>query len=125
VKTQSLLVKKNFSKEIKRCCLKKYKTIPSNAQLSKDLFAATKYKLKINQETFRLWFKGQSFPDLDSLVYLIEWLGLNINNIFNLEEDLNILNEQTPPELDIESIKNLTDENIDLIVKILVSFKKI
>jgi hypothetical protein len=119
------LVKIKFSEEMKRCCIKKYKVIPSNAKLSKDFYVATHYKLKINQETFRLWLKGDSFPDLNSLLQLIEWLGLNLNNIFDFNEDLNMENKQKLNELDIESIKNLTEKNIDSVINILSSLKKI
>lgn len=118
-------VKIKFSEEMKRCCLKKYKVIPSNAKLSKDFYVATQYKLKINQETFRLWLKGDSFPDLNSLLQLIEWLGLNLNNIFDFNENLNMENKQKLNELDIQSIKNLTEKNIDLVINILSSLKKI
>ena len=119
------LVKIKFSEEMKRCCIKKYKVIPSNAKLSKDFYVATQYKLKINQETFRLWLKGDSFPDLDSLLQLIEWLDLNLNNIFDFNENLNIENKQKLNELDIESINNFTEKNIDLVINILSSLKKL
>ena len=119
------LVKIKFSEEMKRCCIKKYKVIPSNAKLSKDFYVATQYKLKVNQETFRLWLKGESFPDLNSLLQLIEWLGLNLTNIFDFNENLNMENKQKQNELDIESIKNLTEKNIDSVINILSSLKKI
>lgn len=119
------LVKIKFSEEMKRCCIKKYKVIPSNAKLSKDFYVATKYKLKVNQETFRLWLKGDSFPDLNSLLQLIEWLGLNLNNIFDFNENLNMENKQKQNELDIESIKNLNEKNIDSVINILISLKKL
>jgi hypothetical protein len=121
----SALVKIKFSEEMKRCCIKKYKVIPSNAKLSKDFYVATQYKLKVNQETFRLWLKGDSFPDLNSLLQLIEWLGLNLNNIFDFNENLNMENKQKQNELDIESIKNLTEKNIDSVINILNLLKKI
>jgi hypothetical protein len=117
------LVKIKFSEEMKRCCIKKYKVIPSNAKLSKDLYVATQYKLKVNQETFRLWLKGDSFPDLNSLLQLIEWLGLDLNNIFDFNENLNTENKQKQNELDNESIKNLTEKNIDSVINILSSLK--
>jgi hypothetical protein len=87
-------VKIRFSEEMKRCCLKKYTVIPSNAKMAKDFYAATKYKLKVNQETFRLWLKGDSFPDLNSLLQLIDWLDLDLNNIFDLNDKLNMNNKK-------------------------------
>lgn len=119
------LVKIKFAEEMKRCCLKKYKVIPSNAKLSKDFYFATQYKLKVNQETFRLWLKGDSFPDLTSLLELIDWLGLNLNNIFEFDDNLNVQSKQKQNELDVESIKNLIEENIDNSINILKSLKKI
>jgi hypothetical protein len=118
------LVKIKFSEEMKRCCIKKYKVIPSNAKLSKDFYTATQYKLKVNQETFRLWLKGDSFLDLNSLVQLIDWLGLNLNNIFHPNKKLNIENKQKQYELDIKLMKNLIEKNIDSVINVLSSLKK-
>ncbi len=109
---------------MKRCCIKKYKVIPSNAKLSKDFYTATQYKLKVNQETFRLWLKGDSFLDLNSLVQLIDWLGLNLNNIFHPNKKLNIENKQKQYELDIKLMKNLIEKNIDSVINVLSSLKK-
>ncbi len=112
---------------MKRCCIKKYKVIPSNAKLSKDFYAATHYKLKVNQETFRLWLKGESFPDLNSLLQLIEWLDLNLSNIFDFNDDLNMKNnlKQIQNEQNIASDNQLTEKNIDSVINILSSLKKI
>jgi hypothetical protein len=120
------LVKIKFSEEMKRCCMNKYKVTPSNAQLSKDFYSATQYKLKVNQETFRLWMKGESFPDLNSLLYLIEWLDLDLNNIFNINDNLGMKNNSKiiQNELDIASMNKLTEKNIDSVIDILSSFKK-
>ena len=120
-----VLVKIKFSEEMKRCCLKKYKVIPSNAKLSKDFYVATKYKLKVNQETFRLWLKGETFPDLNSLLQLIEWLGLDLNNIFYFNNISSGENKQEQNELDIKLVNNINEKNIDLVINILSSIKKI
>ena len=106
--------------------MNKYKVTPSNAQLSKDFYSATQYKLKVNQETFRLWMKGESFPDLNSLLYLIEWLDLDLNNIFNINDNLGMKNNSKiiQNELDIASMNKLTEKNIDSVIDILSSFKK-
>lgn len=119
-----VLVKIRFSEEMKRCCIKKYKVIPSNAKLSKDFYVATKYKLKVNQETFRLWLKGETFPDLNSLLQLIEWLGLDLNNIFDFNNISSGENKQEQNELDIKLVNNINEKNIDLVINILSSIKK-
>ena len=119
------LVKIKFSEEMKRCCIKKYKVIPSNAKLSKDFYVATQYKLKVNQETFRLWLKGETFPDLNSLLQLIEWLGLDLNNIFDFNNISSGENKQEQNELDIKLVNNINEKNIDLVINILSSIKKI
>lgn len=117
------LVKKKFSEEMKRCCLKKYKVIPSNAKLAKDFYYATKYQLKINQETFRLWKKGESFPDLKTLLHLINWLELNLNNIFDFNQISQKNSEQKREKLNFESTENLNIEDIDSLINILSSVK--
>ena len=123
MKQNIVLVKKKFSEELKRCCLKKYKVIPSNAKLSNDFYLATKYKLKINQETFRLWMKGESFPDLSSLLFLIEWLEINLINIFDFKENFNLIDEKLNQRMNISSINNLTQADIDSIINILNLYK--
>ena len=82
------LVKHRFSEELRRCCGSHYPSIPSNEQFARDLYLSSKYVLKVSRETVRKWFKGESFPDLDHLLHLIKWLGLDMSKVFVNEMQL-------------------------------------
>jgi hypothetical protein len=36
----------------------------------------------VSREAVRKWLKGETFPDLDCLLHLIEWIKLDMSNIF-------------------------------------------
>jgi len=80
--SNSELVKHRFANELIRCCGSHFKTIPSNEQFARDLYTSSKYQLKVSREAVRKWFKGETFPDLDYFLYLLEWLKLDISKIF-------------------------------------------
>ena len=112
---RSNLIKKQFAEEMKRCCLDRYSTIPSNEQMARDFYSATNYKLSINRETFRKWMRGDAFPDLDHLLYLIEWLNLDMVNVFK------VATKQTSPDLNLcffdkNLIANLNQDNLNSLV---------
>ena len=75
---------------------KEYLQIPSHEKLSKDFYVSTNYSLNVNRETFRRWLKGEAFPDLDYLVYLISWFNLDMSNVFESSE---LKAEHNEPEL--------------------------
>jgi transcriptional regulator with XRE-family HTH domain len=119
------LVKHRFSQELRRCCGSHYQTIPSNEQFARDLYLSSKYVLKVSRETVRKWFKGDSFPDLDHLLHLIKWLGLDMTKVFVDELQLE-KNKVAAPHLqflDISSIEQITPEQIDSFVGLLNSIK--
>lgn len=118
-------VKILFAKELQRRCSEKYHKFPSNEKLARDLCLTSKYHLKVSRETIRKWLKGDTFPDLDCLLHLIEWLQLDMRNIFLCNKD----NPDIPGNLHTESdsldSKNITVElnveQINLIIKVLKS----
>ena len=119
------LVKHRFSQELRRCCGSHYQTIPSNEQFARDLYLSSKYVLKVSRETVRKWFKGDSFPDLDNLLHLIKWLGLDMTKVFvdELQLEKNNLASSRLQFLDISSIEQITPEQIDSFVSLLNSIK--
>ncbi len=119
------LVKHRFSQELRRCCGSHYQTLPSNEQFARDLYLSSKYVLKVSRETVRKWFKGDSFPDLDHLLHLIEWLGLDMTRVFvdELKDEKNKVIASHLQYLDISSIEKITPEQIDSFVGLLTSIK--
>jgi hypothetical protein len=119
-------VKKFFAKEFYRCCFERYPNFPSNEKLSRDLYVSSKYSLKISRETIRKWLKGETFPDLDCLLHLIDWLGLNMSNVFIYScvvvKSKN--NDSEKNHLSTNLSIDLTTEQIDLIICTLNSIKK-
>lgn len=119
------LVKHRFSQELRRCCGSHYQTVPSNEQFARDLYLSSKYVLKVSRETVRKWFRGDSFPDLDHLLHLIQWLGLDMTKVFVNElqfEQAKVAGSYLK-FLDISSIEQITPEQIDSFVGLLNSIK--
>lgn len=123
IKTE--LVKQRFAQELIRCCGSHFKTIPSNEQFARDFFLSSKYKLKVSREAVRKWFKGESFPDLDYFLHLIEWLELDITNIYPSLIPEHI--EHSPAHLEylnMEGIEKITPRQIDAFVDLLSALKR-
>lgn len=109
-------VKAAFATELHRRCSEKYHKFPSNEKLARDLCLTSKDHLKVSRETIRKWLKGDTFPDLDCLLHLIEWLQLDMRNIFlNNENNSNIIenfqiesnslySNDIPVQLDVDQI---------------------
>ena len=119
------LVKQRFAQELTRCCGSHFKIIPSNEQFARDFYLSSKYKLKVSREAVRKWFKGESFPDLDLFLHLIEWLRLDIRNIYPSLSSEYI--EELPAQmeyLNIEGIEKITPKQIDAFVELLSALKK-
>ena len=109
-------VKTAFAAELHRRCSEKYHKFPSNEKLARDLCLTSKHHLKVSRETIRKWLKGDTFPDLDCLMHLIEWLELDMRNIFlhnennsNMTENFQIKSNSLhsndiPAQLDVDQI---------------------
>lgn len=120
------IVKNRFAEELIRCCGSHYKTIPSNEQFARDFYLSSKYKLKVSREAVRKWFKGETFPDLDYFLHLIEWLHLDISNIF-LSEVVNNLKKKLPIHiqyLNVDGAEQITSNQIDFLISLLSEIKK-
>ncbi len=119
------LVKHRFAQELTRCCASHFKTIPSNEQFARDFFLSSKYKMKVSRETVRKWFKGESFPDLDHFLHLIDWLSLDTTNIFPLLATQSANHLPAHLEyLNLEGIEKITPKQIDAFASLLSALKK-
>ena len=119
------IVKNRFAEELIRCCGSHFKTIPSNEQFARDFYLSSKYKLKVSREAVRKWFKGETFPDLDYFLHLIEWLKLDISRIFP-SEIVNTLNKLPMhiEYLNVEGSEQITSKQIDILISLLSEIKK-
>ena len=119
------LIKLRLAEELTRCCSKHFKTIPSNEYFAREFFFSSKYKLKVSRETVRKWFKGQSFPDLDYLAHLIDWLKLDISKVFpdadQVDMDRIPINRQY---FNIDGLDQITTQQIDTFVLLIAAIKK-
>jgi len=118
------LVKHRFANELIRCCGSHFKNIPSNEQFARDFFLSSKYQLKVSREAVRKWFKGETFPDLDYFIHLLEWLKLDITKIFYEEVSIDPKIPLHFQSLNIEGINQITPEQIDVFVLLLTEIKK-
>ena len=119
-------IKKLFSEELRRCCTARYQTIPSNEKLARDLCLSSQHSLKVSRETIRKWLKGDTFPDLDCLLHLIDWLGLDMSKIFL---DTRIPSKALTNQPHIKPandpvVADLDPEQIDSFIQFLGSLKK-
>lgn len=115
----SLFIKKRFAEEMKRCCAERYSKIPSNAKLAKDFYYSTNYTLNVNRETVRKWLKGEAFPDLDYLIHLINWLELDMSNVFEYEVPIKLNENLNLSYLDISAFGNLTFDNLESVISLI------
>jgi virulence-associated protein VapD len=117
----SELLKKLFALELKEKLLLKYKNLPSAEKIARDIKTSSKSKHDPHCETVRKWLKGDTFPDLQNLVYLMDWLDLNMTRVFEtFKNSHNIKKEKLSIKnyafISIEDVKNI--ENILLKIKI-------
>ena len=119
------IVKNRFAEELTRCCGRHFKTIPSNEQFARDFYLSSKHKLKVSREAVRKWFRGETFPDLDYFLHLIEWLHLDISNIFPSKVVDNL--KKLPVHiqyLNVEGAEQITSNQIDFLISLLSEIKK-
>ena len=122
-------VKTLFAKELQRRCSAKYQKFPSNEKLARDLCLTSKNHLKVSRETIRKWLKGDTFPDLDCLLHLIDWLQLDMtvifsNNLNGVDISENLESESNFPYSNDSRIE-LSEEQINLIIKSLNAQKNL
>ncbi len=77
-----------LAKAINEGLIKKFGKIPS-ANIFANQFNLRAYGTKtITRETARKWLLGLAVPEIDKLVVLIEWLDIDVLNLFGQEPKL-------------------------------------
>ena len=114
-----------FAKELQRRCSEKYHKFPSNEKLARDFCLSSRYSLKVSRETIRKWLKGDTFPDLDYLLHLIDWIGLDMSNIFlDIRIGKQLITTQPNIKNNSDSAGDLNPIEIDSVIKFFASLKK-
>ena len=123
-----------FSQALRLGLLSKYREIPSSGFVAKEFNLRAKNTSTITPETARRWLNGQVVPDLDKLITLSGWLGINLNTLLsinkvseNLETDLahqEIKEFINNSEKVIHSLHDITNELEVTIKKLQVLTKK-
>jgi len=119
------LIKKRFADELKNKYLIRYKKITSKEKFARDFHASSNYALKVSRETVRKWFAGHSFPDFHNLLFMINWLDLDMAKVFldasqtekNDKSDFNI------SPLEIFDEMEITPELIEFFIEFIKSLK--
>ena len=119
------IIKLRFANELINCRRRHFKIPPSNEQFARDFFLSSKYKLKVSREGVRKWFKGETFPDLDYLLHLIEWLKLDVSKIFHSpDKDEKYQLSVNVQHLKIEGLYQITTLQIEAFVSLIDEIKK-
>lgn len=77
-------IKDTFSSSLRNCLSEYYGKIPSAATFARDFNLRAYGTTPITQESARRWMRGVSLPEEDRLRVLIDWLGLNYNEVLRL-----------------------------------------
>ena len=81
------IIRNNFSAALEKALIERYKKLPSAAFLAKEFNLRAKDIYTIRQETARKWLRGLAIPELDKLLILHIWLGLNLHSFgYDTEE---------------------------------------
>ena len=83
-------IKDIFSKALTQGLLNRYSKIPSAAFVAKEFNMRALDVNPINQESARKWLRGLAIPELNKLLILQAWLGIDLNslNVYSSEESL-------------------------------------
>ena len=75
------MIKKNFSQELNRCLMIKYKKRLKNSEFA--TFYNLKFNRSITSETARKWMLGISVPNVFKMKDLAHWLDMNLSDLFS------------------------------------------
>ena len=76
-------LKRKFSKELNRRLEIKYKKKLKNAEFA--TFYNLNFTRSITSETARKWLLGISVPNVSTMNDLVDWLDMNLSDLFNKE----------------------------------------
>ena len=75
-----------FSQALRIGLLAKFRHIPSSGFLAKEFNLRANNTNTITSETARRWLQGQVLPDIDKMISLSEWLGIDLNTLLSIKK---------------------------------------
>ena len=96
-------IKDAFSKALGQSLIARYSKIPSAAFVTKEFNLRALAIDPISQETVRKWLRGLAVPELNKLLILQAWLGIDLNSLNVYAEELL---EDKSEDLDNSNITN-------------------
>ena len=75
-----------FSQALRIGLLSKYRKIPSSGFIAKEFNLRAKNTSTITPETARRWLHGMVLPDMEKLISLSEWLGIDLNTLLSIHK---------------------------------------
>lgn len=79
---EAIIMKETFSHFLRESLKKQYGKIPSAEVVSRNFNLRAHGTTPVTQESVRRWIRGESLPTPDHLIVLIQWLRLDLNEIY-------------------------------------------
>ena len=76
-------MKNKFSHSLRESLKFHYGKLPSAEVVSRDFNLRAHGTTPVTQESVRRWIRGESLPKPDHLIVLVQWLHLNLNEIYD------------------------------------------
>ena len=78
-------MKEYFSHSLRESLKLQYGKLPSAEVVSRDFNLRAHGTTPVTQESVRRWIRGESLPKPDHLIVLMQWLDLDLNEIYGKE----------------------------------------
>jgi hypothetical protein len=76
-------VKEEFAHSLRESLKLHYGKLPSAEVVARNFNLRAHGTTPVTQESVRRWMRGESFPKPDHLIVLVQWLHLNLNEIYD------------------------------------------
>jgi hypothetical protein len=80
-------MKEEFSHSLRESLKLQYGKLPSAEVVSRDFNLRAHGTTPVTQESVRRWIRGESLPKPDHLIVLMQWLGLDLNEIYGKDKN--------------------------------------
>ena len=121
MKKKSLISSKDmgiiFADTLKVALRHRYQKVPTATYVANQFNIKSGAKKGVSPEIVRRWLKGATIPDLEKLLILKKWLGIDLNAFANVIEDkstpINNANVLVETPIELEQIKKASLKEIE------------